>query len=256
MKRLMGVLVVLAAACGVAASAASANARFYECVKTAGGQFMDKACSVKGAAKHPYELQAGIGKGKAFKAKSGAVSIRLPTLSLEMACTGSKSTISLTSTTTYEGMTTWSKCRLLDKVCTSPEAKAGTVVAGLEGRVGVLTEFLNPGVRNAAGDGIGGVSVGLKKWPRHDTQGLAMSCEGITLEVGGDAIGEVTGNVDQLSKLSTWSFARNKEGFQLYRSFEGEPPKQLEVLIEGSPFAASLSMTNANRGENLELKLR
>ena len=254
-KRLAALLLGLGAIGGVAAGEASANASFYECVKNKAGGFSDKGCTVEGS-KHHFELREGIGKGKPFKGKGVAVSMSVPALGKEMTCTASKSVLSVESPhdPAGTGSLTWSGCQIEGASCRSTgEKKPGVVEAELVAEFGTLEESKALNARPfAAGDGIGGVSVGLKKKPGGQ---LSVQCGAGGFTVNGAAIGEVSEDVGQISKTSEWTFALEK-GVQRWGAFLGGPPEHLEVTVEGfGSFEAALSMAIANKGEALELKV-
>ncbi len=253
MRRATGLLLVLTAISGVTAASSSASAGFYECTKTAGGQYSDKHCATlagKGAGK--YELRPGVGKSGSVKGKNGAVALRIPAVGSEMKCAGGKSAFNLISTTELNGTITWSKCVASGNVCNSTGETKGTVSAELVGVLGTISKPA-PASVFAAGDGIGGVSVGLKKRPGGK---LEIACGGHTVQLTGSAVAGVSEDVNQISKLFNWSFALNEEGLQLYSGFEGEPSHSLEATVDGAgPFAAALSMASVNKGESLELKV-
>jgi len=81
--RILGLaLVAVFAISALAASGASATPAWYECAKAAvknTGEYTDKACTLESAGKNTgkYNLQPGIGKGKAFKTKGGAATLHV-----------------------------------------------------------------------------------------------------------------------------------------------------------------------------------
>ena len=200
----------------------------------------------------------GSAKGKAFKGKGAAVSMSVPALGKEMTCTAGKSVLSIQSPSDPAGggSLTWSGCQIEGTSWKSAGGKKpGVVEAELVAEFGTLEESKALSARPfAAGDGIGGVSAGLKKKPG-GTLSLAVQCGSGGFTVGGSAIGEVSGDVGQASKVSNWTFAFEK-GVQRWGAFLGGPPEHLEVTVEGvGTFEAGLSMAIANKGENLELKV-
>jgi hypothetical protein len=81
--RILGLaLVAVFAISALAASGASATPAWYECAKAAvknTGEYTDKACTLESVGKNTgkYNLQPGIGKGKAFKTKGGAATLHV-----------------------------------------------------------------------------------------------------------------------------------------------------------------------------------
>jgi hypothetical protein len=228
------------------ASASAAEPAFYECAKLKGGKYEDKQCtteagSVKG---EKYELKEGIRKGKVFKGKGGAVRLYVPAINAPVPCTGSKDEGKLASPTTVEGLVvSFTGCSTMFRPCTSAGAKRGEVrTAPLDGQLGEIAPGA-PGLLAVAHTLKGPGSI------------ASMACEGLNIEVGGAIIGEVSGDVNVMSKSFTFTYAEAENGEPAVTKFEGGETEVLESVVNGSgPFVSSLRGTITNKSEELEIK--
>lgn len=219
---------------------------FYECAKVKGGSFEDKQCTreagtVKG---EKYELEEGIRKGKIFKGKGGEVRLYAPAINAPVPCTGSKDEGKLASPTTVEHLVLiFTGCSTMFRPCTSTGAKRGEVrTETLDGRLGEIAPG-SPGLLASAHTAKGAASI------------AAMSCEGLSIEVSGSIVGELSGDVNALSKTFTLSYAEAEDGEPAITQFEGGDPQVLESVFNGSgPFSSSLRGTITNKTEELEIK--
>ena len=244
MKRVMlGVCLaaLLTVMVGVVAASAAEPA-FFECAKVMGGKFKGP-CQVEGP-KGNHELQEGTGKGKPVKGKGTTLSPFAPAINGgKLECTKTTLTGSLANATTFKGL------RIVEKgcfggtsrFCTSAGQPPHTVVSNLlEGTLGYI---------NAAEH-----RVGLDLRGEGGADLFNYNCEGLTEDVGGSAIGEIT-PVNALTNAYTVTFTRDGEGFQSIKSFEGGPEDVPLMKLNGSgPFAASLEGTLNLKMEKLELK--
>jgi len=228
------------------ASASAAAPAFFECAKVKGGGYEDKLCSkAAGTAKgEKFELREGIRKGKLFKGKGGAMRLYVPAVAGPMPCTGSKDEGKLSSPTTVERLViTFTGCTTMSRPCHSTGAKPGEVkTESLDGQLGEIA------------DGVPGLLAFV-----HTPKGLgsiaAIDCAGLTLEVSGGVIGEISGDVNTLSTSLMFTYAETESGEQAITKFEGGETEVLETLINGSgPFASSLRGTITNKTEELEVK--
>jgi hypothetical protein len=244
MKRVMlGVcLVALLTATTAVSAASAAEPAFFECAKLKGGKYKGgcKEESAKGAA----ELVEGIGKGKPIKWKSSTFSPFAPAINGgKLKCTKVKMTGALTGTTSFNGLhLVESNCfGGTSKFCTSAGQPPHTVVSGpLEGTLGYI---------NAAEH-----RVGLELQGEGGADLFDYNCEGLEEDVGGSVIGEIT-PVNAFTNAYSISFARDGEGFQSIKKFEGAPEAVPHLTLNGSgPFPASLEATVTYKGEKLELK--
>jgi hypothetical protein len=255
MQRVMrlGLCVLAAAAVGVgdAAAAGAAEPAFYECVKLKGGKFKGgcKEESAKGSA----ELREGIGKGKAIKGKGTTLSPFVPHFAGgEITCKKTKLVATPATATKLEGFQiTETGCvgGAGLKRCTSAGQKPGTIVSErLSGTFGYI---------DAAEHRVG---LDLKGEPASEIEFPegpvieSFDCEGLTYEINGSAIAEVT-PLNTLTNEYTLTFARDGEGFQRVKSLEGRPEDVPLVALNGSgPFPGALAGTLIYKGEKLELK--
>jgi hypothetical protein len=252
--KVMGIcLIALLSTAAVAVSTASAaEPELYECSKTAKvgkggtGRFNDKRCSVENAEhKGKYELQPGIGKGKAFKGfDSGEVEIHVPRIGGSgLLCRSGRDKGKFTSPTTVgDVVLELGRCNFAGRGPCLASGSESTIVKSnpLSGRLGYISK--SP-VRV-------GMSLGAEGPPFPP-----LFCGGIVAEITGSVIGEVTGNVNTLSRHTEDVFALNGSGLQQVDSFEGGPEEVLFTTINGPPPEASgLQSTIRVSGEELELK--
>lgn len=226
--------------------AAAAEPAFYECAKVKGGGFKDKQCtreagSVKG---EKFELREGIRKGKAFKGKGGEVRLYVPAIDAPLPCTGSKDEGKLASPTSVEHLVLiFTGCSTMFRPCTSTGAKRGEVrTEPLDGRLGEIAPG-SPGLLVSAHTAKGAASI------------ASIACEGLSIEVSGSIIGEISGDVNVLSKSFTLSYAEAEDGEPAITHFESGEPQILESVFNGSgPFSSSLRGAITNKTEELEIK--
>lgn len=255
MKRMkiMGLaLVALFAMAALATASASATPTYYECAKAAKvgklytGDFNNKNCSepnAKGEGK--YELKEGLGKGKVFKGTGKAATLHTPAVAGEVACTGSKDEGFATLHGQDKVKVRFSGCTSLGKKCTSVSPKGkktGEIVTNLlEGKLGYISA--SP------------LKVGVSLTGEGGKPSAEFNCEGLEVTTTGAVIGEITKDVNAISKEATDSFTVNGSGFQTVTAFEGGPTEVLESLIGGSgPFESGEETATLNKGEALEIK--
>jgi hypothetical protein len=256
--KIMGLclVAVFAMAAVVSASASAAEPAFYECAKLTAkpftGKYTDKKCSKEASPgeiaegkKNKYELQEGIGaKGKAFKGKGGKATLHTPAVGGVVECKSFKDEGHIaTPTTENKVVSTFTSCTSLGKKCTSPGAKAGSIVTkNLAGELGYINKAKK--------------EVGVLLKPESGTVLAEFNCEGLEIVTSGSVIGTQTGDINTFSKSSTNTFAVNGEGFQVIKKFEGEATNHvLESLINGSgPFESGQEASALNKGEELEIK--
>jgi hypothetical protein len=244
MKRVMlGVCLValLTATAGVAAASAAEPA-FFECAKLKGGKFKG-LCQVEGA-KGNHELQEGIGKGKPVKGKGTTLSPFAPAVNGgKLECMKTTLTGSLANATTFKGLQIVEKGCFggTSKFCTSAGQAPHTVVSNLlEGTLGYIDAAEH--------------RVGLDLKGEGGADLFDYNCEGLTEDVGGSAIGEIT-PVSTLTNAYTVTFTRDGEGFQSVKSFEGGPEDVPLIELNGTgPFPSSIEGSLSLTMEKLELK--
>jgi hypothetical protein len=239
----------------VSASASAAEPAFYECAKLTAkpytGKYTDKKCSKEATKteqeegkKNKYELKEGVGpKGKPFKGKGGKATLHTPAVGGEVTCKSFKDEGHIaTPTTESKVISTFSSCESLEKRCTSPGAKTGSIVTkNLKGKLGYISK--SP------------LKVGVQLEAETGTVLAEFTCEGLSIVTTGAVIGEQKGDINVFSKVSENVFTVNGEGFQSVKNFEGGPNEELKSSINGSPELSSGQQAEAvNKGEELEIK--
>jgi hypothetical protein len=243
-------LVAIAALASMAVASASAAPELFECAKAAKvgksytGKFNDKNCSeANPGGTGKYELQPGIGKGKAFKGSGKVATLHTPAIGGEVTCKTNKSSGKNSSPTHQSGVIAEFKtCTSLGKKCTSAGEKPGTIKTNpLEGSFGYISK--SP------------LKVGVDLVGEGGKDSADFTCEGLVIETKGAVIGEITGNINSFNKTTSNIFAVTGEGFQQVKNFEGGPNTELTSEVNGSgPFPSGQQATVTVKGENLELK--
>ncbi len=231
--------VLAAAGLSVLASAGVSEAlpAFFECAKLKGAA-LEKGC-VREGGKGGFELREGVGKGKPFKGKGAMVELRMPALEREVTCTSSKLSGALSSASSVSDVVIeLSGCATGAVKCQSPMLKRGKIeTAKLAGVIGLL-----PGGRG-----------GLDLKAESGSVLASFACEGHDVTVEGSVVGELT-PIDTLTKTMTMTFAVNGEGFQDYKSLEGQPEDVLLTTLAGlGTFESGLESVSVNKGEDLLL---
>jgi hypothetical protein len=253
--KIMGLclVAVFAMAAVASASASAAEPAFFSCQKLTSkpftGKYTDKKCSkeattkeVEEGKKNKYELVEGDVLGKEFKGKGGKATLHTPAVGGIVECKSFADKGKITSGKHEANVTsTFTACTSLGKKCTSPGAKAGSIVTKkLEGDLGYI---------NAAKHEVG---VDLKA--EGGTILAEFNCEGLEIVVTGSVIGKIT-PTNTFSKSNTTTFKVNGEGFQEDKKLEGQPNDVLESLINGSgPFESGQEASALNKGDELNLK--
>jgi hypothetical protein len=252
--KIMGLsLVAVFAMAAMAAASASATPTFYECAKAAKvsgkytGKYNNAACTeVNGTGEGKYELQAGVGKGKAFKGKGAAAVLHTPAVGGEVTCKGSKDEGKNTLTGQKEVKVTFTGCASLGKTCNSAGAKSGEIKTNpLAGTLGYIS---------ATGPKVGVSLTGEAGKPSAEFA-CGTGAGSLNIVTTGAVIGEITGDINKISKEATDAFTVTGGGLQTVTSFEGGPLEVLETSINGSPnFESGEQTTTLNKGEALEIK--
>lgn len=230
---------------------------FYECKKLATkpytGKYTDKKCSIEATGKekeegkkNKYDLVPGTGaKGKPFKGKGGVSSLHIPGAGVTVTCKTFKDEGTVgTPTTVTKAFVEFKTCETpAKKKCTSTGQKAGTIKTNnLAGDLGYISKAP--------------LNVGLALRGEGSAPFVEFSCEGgPEVVVTGSAIGEQKGDINVFSKSFEDVYAINGESLQSVTSFEGEAKEELVSKVNGSgAFPTGLSLTAANKGEELEVK--
>jgi hypothetical protein len=244
MKRLLvlGIYAAISGGAFVALPAASASAlpAFFECVSVKGGK-LEKGCT-KEKAKGGHELKEGAGKSKPFRGTGTTLNPLAPEIKGPfMKCERVKFTGTVATPTIIKGLLiTENGCESGGKGCATAGQKEGTMVWGpLEGSL----RYVNAGEQR----------VGLDL--NHEGGGDLVDYQcGATFKISGSLIGELT-PVNSPTSTYTLTFARDTEGFQSIKSFEGGAEDAPVLSANGSgPFKASIASTLTWKGEKLELK--
>ncbi len=254
----LAALAVLALTAMSAAGASAGEPALYECAKAAKvggkytGRYTDKKCSKEatGAEKeagktNKYELQEGVGKGKAFKGKGAGANLEIAGLG-GVACTSSSDSGKFTSPKGAGGVVVIFKgCELNGHKCENT-GKAGEVKTNpLKGGIG----YINKATHEV------GVDLSAETGPYE----AEFHCGEITMRVSGSVIGVVTSTINAFTKEATLSFTESA-GHQHVQNLEGEPKDTLvsELLGGGGEFGEPRESGEAtevtNKGEELELK--
>lgn len=206
MKRIkiLGLCLVAAlATVGVIATSAFAGSEpaWFECAKTSPkdtGSYKNKTCSeASEAGKGEYELKEGIGKGKAFKGKSGEAVLHVKTWLGDDKVECGKGTDSgkpaLPNLET-DVLVTFSKCTVFTThKCTSAGAKAGEIkIPAMRGELGYVEESPT-------------VSVGVKLENEASPGGLIVefNCGIVEGKLKGEVIGVQEQDVNVINKESS-----------------------------------------------------
>jgi hypothetical protein len=217
--RILGLaLVAVFALAAVVASGASAAPAWKECAKTAKnaekkytGKYTDKLCTAEASpaevaeGKHnKYELQAGVGKGKAFKVKGGAATLHviIPATGkgafpggahVEVKCTSFKGGGTAALPNKVEKVTSEFKgCTVLAAPCQSGTKKGVIKTNSLNGEM----------IDIEGGSGVGS----LLKGESSPVLANFTCTEVATSNVLGSVIAEHTGNVGTINKESVDHF--------------------------------------------------
>jgi hypothetical protein len=243
----VAVLTISAVATAASASAMG-NPEYFVCVKAKGGQYSDKACSVKAAeGKGKFELASvSSAKKKTLKGKSGvsSFSVYIPEFGVVGQVNCVKKNVKVGETTS-SGTTTYrltlSGCASSGKNCASVGSKSGVIETGtISGQLVLVS-----GSPLKVGILIGTPGTTLAEF----------NCEGEEVRIKGSVIGEITGNINTFSSTYTYTFAVNAGGENLIQAAEGGPPNVLTAEVVGvGTFAAGFSSTVSVKGETLEIK--
>jgi hypothetical protein len=238
-------LIAVFAVTAFASSAASAALpEFKVCAKavkvgktTPTGEFSDKSCTVK-AAGGKYLLESGLGKKTAIKTKSKAAILETPGAGT-VECKSSKSGGNTAGTKEETGVIVEFKtCTSIGKKCNSPGAKAGTIKTNaLHGVLGYLSK--SP------------LKVGIALSPeKSGAFDAEFNCEGLGVQTFGTVIGQVTGDINVISKASVLTLAAPKEGQQEFTNFEGGAKGEDELKTEfnlGSGFGPPGGLSSSQK---------
>jgi hypothetical protein len=250
----LALVAALAMSAIAAAGASAAEPALFECAKAPKvgkfftGGFNNKTCSEANPEhKGKYELQEGIGKGKAFKGKAKGANLEVKGLG-GVACTSNSDVGKFTGPKTGAGIVvTFKGCELNHHQCESG-ATLGTIITNpLKGEVG----YIEGGkAKHEVGVAITAES-GLFEAEFH--------CAEIELRVSGTVIGLLTSAKNVFTKEATLLFQQSA-GEQRLKKLEGGPEVHLVAEVRspggefGAPTEAGESDEVTNKGETLELK--
>jgi hypothetical protein len=274
--RILGLCLVAVFAVGVvsAATASAAEPGWYECAKapkegkTYLGKYSDKACTSKVESGGKYELQAGIGKGKAFKGKGGKAVLHnvIPGKGdIKVECQSFKDEGKVAAPNIEFGVkSTFSKCKSLGAPCKTAGGKKETIttetLAGTLGYLNKAGKVVGADLASESAPGSGYVA--------------QFECEGVAkVRVHGSVIGTVTGDINSINKESTTTFAVGPYLGELSPGytplvnppeFEGGSPDILLTELNGpetgNEWAPEGGLPSGqegaavNKGESLEIK--
>lgn len=250
----MALLAAVALAAVGSASASAAEPALYECHKLAKvekkyhGKYTDKKCSVESATHEgAYELQEGIGKGKAFKGKGKGANLEIVGVG-GVTCTSSADTGKFTGPKAAGGIkVTFKGCELVHHQCENTATVGEIKTNPLKGEVGYIE---------------GGKSehkVGVALTAETGLYEAEFHCGEQNLRVTGAVVGLLTSPRNVFTKEATLLFEQTA-GAQKYKQIEGGPNEELltELGAGGEWFGEKLqsgeSTEVTNKGEELELK--
>jgi hypothetical protein len=243
----VGFVTIALGAVGVATATASPP-EFFECRQGSGSgktQFTNKTCTVASPTGH-YELVPGIGtKKQVFKGKIGAVDFysSAGAVLAEVQCqSGTDFGHYATPTLLQEVHFKFSKCTFAGKKCSTVTTHKGIIETNaLEAQLGFIQKSTN--------------TVGADILPEGGTTVMEFSCEPEHFKVSGSVVGEITGDINLVSKDWNLIFTVNSSNhLQDPEMLEGHSQDVLvtEIGVVG-PFNSALGATGAQIGENLEL---
>ena len=274
--RILGLCLVAVFAMGVvvAASASASEPGWYECAKapkegkTFTGKYSDKGCTTKVESGGKYELQPGIGKGKAFKGKGGKAVLHnvIPGKGdIKVECQSFKDEGKVAAPNIEFGVkSTFSKCKSLGAPCKTEGGKKETITTEtLAGTLGYLSKSGK----------VVGADLASEKTPGSGYV-AQFECEGVAkVRVHGSVIGTVTGDINTFNKESTTTFSVGtylgelSPGYSPLTNppeFEGGSPDILLTELNGpetgNEWAPEGGLPSGqegaavNKGESLEIK--
>ena len=260
-------VLAMSAAAAASAGALSGVPIQVTCIKAAKvngeytGNYNNKTCSEKakekpkekpkgGGSEGVYELGNGMGKKPTavFKGNGGSTTLDSYVKGLgvigQVTCDSTKDTGAVTGPSTMSLTMELRKCASETGVCTSSGAKKkGTIVEGpLSGELGYIEE--DP------------LRVGATyKLP---AGAITLTCGAQALTVSGEVIGEITGNINKISKTWNLSFTVNAGGEPEITKIKDEecPPACLFTLTTEVPgvgtFESGENTTSVLKGEAME----
>jgi hypothetical protein len=248
-------IAAVAALCGItAANAAAAEPALFECAKAPKveklytGGFNNKTCSEpNGTHQGKYELQEGIGKGKAFKGKGKGANLEVKELG-GVACTSSTDTGKFTGPKSAGGiLVVFKGCELNHHQCENGATLGEVKTNPLKGEVGYVE------------GGKAKHEVGVALTAETGLYEAEFHCGEIELRVRGTVIGLVTSAQNVFTKEATLLFQQSA-GEQRIKKLEGGPTDVLftEARSGGGEYGKGAESGESDevtsKGETLELK--
>jgi hypothetical protein len=245
--RILGLCLVAVFAVGVvsAATASATEPGWYECAKAAKvgktytGKFSDKVCTTGVETGGKYELQPGVGKGKAFKGKGGKAILHnvIPGKGdIKVECASFKDSGQVAAPNVeFNVVSIFSKCKSLGAPCKTVGGKKETIttekLAGTLGYLNKAGKVVGADLANEASPGSGYLA--------------QFECEGVAkVRVHGSVIGQQTGDINVISKESSAVFS---VGPYLGELSPGYTPLVNPPKFEGGP--ADILLTELNGPE-------
>jgi hypothetical protein len=270
-------LLVATALSSVAAGSASAELpALYECGKAPKetvivkgkpksvftGKYTSSKCTTlappgkyraEGAPEGKFEIQEGIGKGKAFKGKGGAANLAIKGIASVSCLKSTDSGKFNTPKTAHEVEVTFTGCETAGLKCTN------TATAGE-----IKTNKLSAEVGYVSGKGTEHFVVGVDIKPESGEFLSVFHCQETTFRVTGSVIGEIvpgpTSPINKFSKTVTLRFTQSN-GVQHIEKFEGGLPDTLGTEVCPNECKGSFTKNpsgeeteSTGTGESLELK--
>jgi hypothetical protein len=229
----MGLCVVGVLAFSAMALAGSASATpsvlhlLLVCAKAKGGDYTSKACTpaskVEGTGK--YELESAVGQKATSKSKTSTLYSYIPQSESEpwkggtvvgtIVCKKSAGTDEVTGPMTLSGDINFEDCASEGKKCTSPGNTTGDI----------KTNLLSGNIWLEKGKVVAVTS------PASGEIDAEFNCEGLSVVTYGNAVGEVTGDIESASKSAKVTLTVNPKTGEPGISFAEEGPEQGEETL-------------------------
>jgi hypothetical protein len=224
------VLAVLAFSAMAAASASATPITLHElalCVKQAKGRYTAKTCApsseVEGTGK--YERVSAVGDKGTSKSKTSTLYSYIPKSESEpwkggtvvgtVVCKKSAGTSEVTGPMTLSGDINFEDCSSEGKKCTSPGNTTGDI----------KTTLLSANIWLEKGKVVGVTS------PASGEIDAEFNCEGLSVTTYGNAVGEVTGDIESASKSAKDTLTVNPATGEPGISFAEEGPEEGEETL-------------------------
>jgi hypothetical protein len=244
------VVVVLILSALAASSASARSPEWMTCYKvtksggTYSGHYTNKACTSAVETGGMFELGTleHLKKDRVIAA-SGKVTLRTPSIAVEVACKSSKWTGTVKFWTSFwwieiSGLA--SSCTSAGKVCTSEGQKAGRIA------IDDLMGWTEPRTPTEPGVLLTPVEGAMASY----------DCEGTTVTATGSVLARIRGDVNTISKTAEWVFGVTGGGEQEFTTYEGgtESHSIMSEINGAGPFASSMETELDVKTEAMEVQ--